>query len=135
MINYVYGALIIAGAILIYFALKQYQKTKDLLNNGIKTTATVVDMITVTGDKGNTYKPVFEYRDQSNNLKTFEVEVSSNPPAYKIGEKQKIIYSPEESDLVKTVSYWGLYRWTIILLSIAMPLLIIGGGYFLYLNR
>ena len=134
MINYLYGALIALSIVLIYIAIKQYQKTKELLNNGIKTTATVVDMITVTGDKGNTYKPVFEYRDQSNTIQSFKTEVSSNPPAYKIGEKQEIIYSPEDTDLVKTVSYWGLYRWTVVLLSIAMPLLIIGGGYFLYLN-
>lgn len=134
MINYIYGALILVAIVLIYFAAKQYQKTKDLLHDGIRTTATVINMITVSSNDGNTYKPIFEYRDRANNVKTFQAEVSSNPPAYKIGDKQRIIYSPEESDLVKTVSYWGLYRWTIILLSIAMPLLIIGGGYFLYLN-
>ena len=32
----------------------------------------------------------------------------------------------------KMSSYWGLYRWTIILLTFAAPFLIIGGGYLLY---
>jgi hypothetical protein len=132
MINYLYGALLLISLVLIYFANKQYNKTTKLISNGVKTTATVVSLITVSGSDGNTYKPVFEYTDKLNIKQIFKSEVSSNPPAYRIGEKIKIIYNPIDKSEVKTISYWGLYRWAIILLSIASPFLIIGGGYFLY---
>ena len=99
--------------------------------NGIKTKGVVVDLIKISSDDGYSYKPVFEYFDKNNNLISFESEISSSPATYKIGEKVSIIYSKDSNER-KIVSYWGLYRWTIILLVIACPFLIIGGGYFLY---
>ncbi|CAN0579848.1 unnamed protein product, partial [Ectocarpus sp. 12 AP-2014] len=35
---------------------------------------------------------------------------------------------------VRVVSFWGLYRWSVILLMIASPLLIIGGAYLLFIK-
>ncbi len=131
MIEYVYGALLSLALILMFFAVKEYSKSINLVRGGVKSTARVIELITVSGDDGNTYKPVFEYK-RGTSTQIFESKVSSNPPAYKIGEKVKVVYNPRKIDEVKVVSYWGLYRTTIILLAIASPFLIIGGGYFLY---
>ncbi|WP_198146878.1 DUF3592 domain-containing protein [Maribacter thermophilus] len=131
MIEYLYYGMLLISIFLIYFALRQYNGTRELMQSGIKTKAEVVDLIEVSDDEGTAFKPVFEYRDRSKNLMTFKSQVSSRPAPYKIGDKVNIIYSPE-SDERKVVSFWGLYRWTIILLCIASPLLIIGGGYLLY---
>jgi hypothetical protein len=130
--NYLYGGLLMVGIVLVYFAVKQYNKTSDLLTHGIKTKATVIDLIKIHSDDGYTYKPVFEYFDETDKRREFKSSISSSPAPYKVGEQVKIIYNTDDYDEVKTISYWGLYRWTIILLSIASPLLIIGGGYFLY---
>lgn len=130
-IEYLYLALLLIALVLIYFAFKFYAGTKELTNNGIKTKAEVIDLIQISSDDGYTYKPVFEYMDRSNSKMTFQSDVSSSPAPYKVGDKVNIIYSRDGDDR-KVVSFWGLYRWTIILLSIASPFLIIGGGYFLY---
>ena len=130
-IEYLYLALLLIGLILIYFAFKFYGNTKNLVNDGIKTKAVVIDLIQISSDDGYTYKPVFEYMDRSNTKKTFQSDISSSPAPYKVGDKVNIIYSKGGDDR-KVLSFWGLYRWTIILLSIASPFLIIGGGYFLY---
>lgn len=132
MINYLYWGLFIGGLILVYFAFKNYNSTNSLVENGIKTTATVTELITIHDSDGNTYKPVFEYTDKTNTKKEFKSDVSSRPAAYSIGEKAKIVYNPKNDNEIKIVSFWGLYRWTIILLSIASPLIIIGDGYLLY---
>lgn len=134
MIQYLYWGLFAAGLIAMYFAIKMYNETSELLQTGVKTKAIVKDLIEVSGDDGSTYKPVFEYIDRSNATKEFKSEVNSSPPAYKVGEKVAIVYDPKDLEEVKVVSYWGLYRWTIILLSIAAPLIIIGGGYLLYMT-
>lgn len=134
MIQYLYWGLFGTGFVLTFFAIKMYNDTNQLLKTGIKTKAVVKDLIEVSDDDGPMYKPVFEYVDRSNTAKEFKSEVSSRPPAYTIGEKVKIVYDPKDVEEIKVVSYWGLYRWTIILLAIASPLLIIGGGYLLY-NR
>ncbi len=132
MIQYLYWALLVVGFVAFFFAIKMYNDTNELLKIGIKTKAVVKDLIEVSGDDGPMYKPVFEYEDRSNTTKEFKSEVSSRPPAYKIGEKVEIVYDPKDVDEVKVVSFWGLYRWAIILSCFAAPLLIIGGGYLLY---
>lgn len=45
MIDYLYYGLFLFALILMYFALKQFNITKDLLSNGIITKATVTDLI------------------------------------------------------------------------------------------
>lgn len=131
MIEYLYSGMLLISLVLIYFAIKQYNNTKELVSTGIKTTAEVIDLIQISGDDGYTYKPVFEFTDRTNTKITFKSKISSSPPSYKIGDNVNIIYS-KDNDERKIVSFWGLYRWTIILLSIASPFFIIGGGYLLY---
>ena len=46
----------------------------------------------------------------------------------------KVIYNPLKVDNVKTISFWGLYRGSVILSMIAAPFLIIGGAYLLYIG-
>ena len=131
MIEYLYYGLLIVALVLFYFAYTNLISTQNLLRDGIKTTATVIDLIENRDSDGSTYKPVFEYTDKSGSVISFQSSVSSSPAPYKVGDKVKIIYSQIENEQ-KVISYWGLYRWTIILLSIAFPLLIIGGGYIWY---
>tara|TARA_R110002167_G_scaffold35569_10_gene113561 strand:+ start:2671 stop:3078 length:408 start_codon:yes stop_codon:yes gene_type:complete len=132
MINYLYWALFIGGMTMLFFAYRSYNNTQKLLDTGIKTTAKVIELITVNDSDGDTYKPVFEFTDQGHNLRVFRSSVSSNPPSYRVGDLVKIVYDPLRQEDVKTITYWGLYRTTIILLSLASPLLIIGGGYLMY---
>jgi len=133
MINYLYWGLFILGLTLLYFAFRAYNNTVSLLQDGIKTTATVIEMIPVSNnDGGPTYKPVFEFKERGSSIRTYLSSVSSSPPAYKVGQKVKIVYDPKDEDDVKTISFWGLHRWSVILLCIASPFLIIGGGYLLY---
>lgn len=131
MIEYLYGGMFIISFVLIYFAIKQYESTIELINNGIKTSGKVIDLIEISDSDGSTYKPVFKFTDKTGAEITFKSSVSSSPASYKIGDSVKIIYS-KDNDERKIVSFWGLYRWTILCLSFAAPLMIIGGGYLLY---
>ena len=131
MAEYLYGGMFVLACVMIYFAYSFYTGTKDLIDQGLRTKGTVVDLIQSSSEDGYTYKPVFEYQNYSGDRVTFESAISSNPAPYSIGEQVHIIYSKDgEEQRVET--FWGLYRWTIILLSFAAPLLIIGGGYLIY---
>lgn len=133
MITYLYAGMLLISLVLIYFANKNYYSTKSLIDKGVKTTATVVDLLEIRGDDSSTYKPVFKYTNLAGTEQTFKSQVSSRPAPYKIGDHIQILYSKDGAK-VKIISFWGLYRSTIILLAIASPLLIIGGGYFMYTN-
>ena len=131
MIEYLYAGMLLLSVVMFYFAFQQYNASKSLMAEGIKTKAKVIDLIKKSSDDGYTYKPVFEYTDKANNLVSFKSEVSSSPALYRIGDTVNIVYSIDNEDR-KVVSFWGLYRWAIFFLSLASPLLIIGGGYLLY---
>lgn len=124
--------LLFLGIILLYVALQHYTKTNKLISRGVKTTATVTRLIEIDGDDGYTYKAVFEFEGRNSTNYQLTSAVSSNPPMYKIGDRVKVVYNPNDPEEVKMVSFWGLYRWSVVLLSIACPLIIIGGGYLLY---
>ncbi|AZQ59830.1 DUF3592 domain-containing protein [Maribacter sp. MJ134] len=127
-----YTFLFLIGAFLAYGAFNQFQKTRNLLEKGIKTTAVVTEFSTHRSDSSTMYTPVFEFTDRSQNKQTFKSGISSSPPAYEIGEKVQLIYDRTNPKKARTVSFWGLYRWSVILLMIAAPFLIIGGSYLLY---
>lgn len=132
MINYLYGILLIAAFVLICFAVIDYNKTAKLLGNGIKTKGKVIELIEVNDDDGSTYKPVFEYYDRDNIRREFKPNYSSSPSPYEVNDIVEVIYNPRALFEHKIVSYWGLYRMVIILLSIASPLLVISCGFFIY---
>ncbi len=130
-----YGFFFALGFLLAYFGLQHYNKTQNLLLDGVKTTAVVTDLLVNQDTDGDTYIPVFEFKDRTNTIRNYKSPIASSPPAYQVGEKVKIIYDKKDTNNVKTISFWGLYRFSIILWMIAAPLLIIGGSYLLYSLR
>jgi len=135
MINYLYGISLIAALVLICFAMIDYNKTAKLLRDGIKTKGKVIELIEEQDDEGYTYKPVFEYYDRDNIRREYRPNFSSSPSSYEVNDIVEVVYNPKALFEHKVVSYWGLYRMVIILLSIASPLLIISCGFFIYNNK
>jgi Protein of unknown function (DUF3592) len=133
MLYWLYTTFFGIGLILAYLAFTSFRKTQALLAEGIQTEAEVIDLLLQSGSEGGTlYRPVFEYHDMSNRRSTFESGVASSPASYDIGNVVKIVYLPNDSTSQRVVGFWSLYRWTIIFLAIASPLLVIGGGYILF---
>ena len=127
----IYTGFFLSSLTLIYFAFKQYTNTKDLLLMGSQTTAKVIDLIESRSDEGYTYTPVFEYTEQGGQRKTYKSKISSSPPSYNIGDHVQIVYNKLD-DEVKIISFWGLYRWSIILMMIASPIFVLTSAYLLY---
>ena len=80
---------------------------------------------------GEVFATIFTFRTKDSKLITFELVEGSNPPAWKIGETATVIYNPSDPSKVSLYSYFRMFIWTLVLLSIALPLIVIGGGYFI----
>ena len=65
MAEYLYGGMFVLACVMIYFAYSFYTGTKDLIDQGLRTKGTVVDLIQSSSEDGYTYKPVFEYNKQT----------------------------------------------------------------------
>lgn len=130
----VYIVLFTIGFTLVLVAYYRYKETIFLLRNGINVTAIVTDILKISDSDGATYKPVFSFKDLNGNTVSFENPVSSNPVVWEKDESVSIVYDPAMPSIAKVVSYWGLFRWTIICMLIAAPLLIVSIGYFTFLG-
>ena len=134
MTFYLYITFFLIGSILAYYSYHFYAKTSNLLKNGIKTTATVTELYPDPDTKSNygVAKPYFNFVDGFQKKQRFTNGITSSPPRYKMGDKVEIVYNRNDVTQARLVSFWGLYRWSVILLMIASPFLVIGGAYLLY---
>jgi hypothetical protein len=103
---------------------------------GLRTEAIVTDLLPVRSSNNSTgYKPVFEYTVANGQKHRIIAETASNPSPYRVGEKVTVIYLEESPEKIKTIGYWGLYRWTLVPFMLAGPALIIGFGYLMFMGQ
>ena len=132
MADIIHGILVMIGIVLLVLGTRLFISSRTFRETGIKTQATVIDNLPGQSEDGvMMYTSLLEY-DVKGVKKTYTPNAQSNPPAYDIGEKVAIVYSPKNNHNVRIVSYWGIYLSSTILFALGLPLLVIGGGYFLF---
>lgn len=124
-----YGFLATIGLSISYMAWLQFTKTQDLLKDGIKTKAKIIRLEVYPGDGNPVYSPVFEYKDRKNQILQYTSSIQSYPAPYEVGDVVAIVYDKQETATMKVLSFWDLYRGSVIPSMIAAPLLIIGFSY------
>jgi hypothetical protein len=125
-----YYIILALGFVFLIAAIFSFRHTIEFLNKGNKATATVIDL-RMYESEGKVYAPTFTFLTSDNELITYELPEGSDPPAWKIGETETIIYDPANPSNASLYSYFRLFTWTLVLVSIALPLLVIGAGYFI----
>ncbi|MNI57429.1 hypothetical protein D3C73_1124890 [compost metagenome] len=118
------------GVVFLLLAIFSFRNTMEFLKNGDKATATVIDLHKYESE-GEVFAPVFTFRTKDNQVITYELAEGNDPPTWKVGETTTVIYDPVDPSKVSLYSYFRVFVWTLVLLSIALPLLVIGGGYFI----
>lgn len=119
-----------AGLGLLILAAISFKSTITFLKNGEKVTGTVTSLREIDSD-GVVYVPVFTYRTKDNTEYTYELAEGTNPSSWSEGDTETIIYDPKDPSKVELYTYFRIFAWPLILLSAALPLLVIGGGYFI----
>ena len=133
MLLTLYIFFFVVATSLMIVAIYYYNETRELLKTGVNTRAIVSEIITVENSDGKSYKPVFTFLDENGHAVSFENPVSSNPVVWKLGEEVSVIYDPNMPSIAKVVSYWGLFRVSIICALIAAPFLVVSLGYFFFI--
>ncbi len=123
--------LIIFAFALAFGAVVQFNNTKDFIENGNKTTAIVIELVEEYDEGSTTYTPVFRYINEMGDTTTFESSISSNPPEYKVGDIENIIFMPNTDD-ARVDSLWGLYTFTIMLSIFSTILIVLGIIFYVY---
>lgn len=121
--------------ILLYIAYKQFTKIKKLLETGITTTATIIDVHKTesksTDMDGYTtistgYTPEVEFKTETGETVTYTSPIStSNKNKWKVGDQIEVIYDPDDKKNIKINQKLQLYFIPGILGSIGALFLII----------
>lgn len=125
-----YGIILIAGILLLGIGALCFKKTLYRIKNGSLVSGTVVELESYQDRKKDVlYRPVFAYK-AGYAERTFVYNVGSKPPAWKVGEKANLVIDPNNAEKVMVLTYFGAFGWTLVLVAVALPMIVIGAGYF-----
>ena len=126
----VYLILLSVGLLIFTIAIVLLMRTRNFLKSAYTADAVVTELVLSDSNDGDTWAPIFHFTTNKGQEVNYRYGISSSPPGWKVGDHEKVLYDPYNPEDAKVITYFGLFAPTIILLAIAMPLLIIGGGYY-----
>lgn len=127
LITFLLGVAFLLGSL--YF----FSSSMELIKTGNRTLATVDELQRERGKKGRyTYRPIFKFVTVTGKEIHYPYSVASSPPDWALGDKATIVYPTNDPENALVLTYFGAFRWAIILLVIAASLLIVGGGYYVF---
>ncbi|MCG2613476.1 DUF3592 domain-containing protein [Terrimonas sp. NA20] len=127
-----YTVTLVAGILLLISSLFALRESLEFLRNSERAVATVIDLEHIKGSDGDiTFKPVFKFITNSDQEMIYRHHSSSKPAAWQFGEQATIAYNAAKPSEARLMTYFGVFNWAIILMSVAMPMIVIGGGYHL----
>ncbi len=132
--NLIYTSLLVSGLVLLHVAYRQYRHTLWLIKDGERATARVVDIVRRKSSRGYARLPVFRFVTRTGQEITYEHSVATHPPVWEVGEETTVYYDPANPRQARLPGYWNLFRLSVLLAALALPCLIAGGGYFLYVT-
>lgn len=115
------------GIFLFFLAGYMIKNTLSFMKQSERSTATVVRMRTEKDSDGEANYPIFSYMTSTKEEHTYEYPAS--PSGWKIGDKETIIYDPNNPSSARVMTYFGILGWPIVLLAVAAPLVVMGMGY------
>lgn len=105
--------------------------TISFLKQSEKAVGRVIEVEKIDGSDGPTYKPIFKFKTTLNKEIIFRNPFSSSPPSFRLGDEATIAYDSNNPNKAKILTFFGSFGLSVILMAIAMPLIVIGGGYHL----
>ncbi len=125
-----YSISLTIGIILLVISLFIFKESLDFIKKSNRAIGTVIDLEKTSGSDGVTYSPIFKFKTNTNQEIIYHHIASSSPASWFVGEEATIAYDPVNPNIARLLTYFGAFSWTIVLMAISMPLIVIGGGYF-----
>jgi len=119
---------ILVGIGLLLGSFFTFRSTSSFLNGSTNAEGTVVKLNQSRANNNNsiTYTPVVRFINQNNESIEFISAVSSNPPSYAIGQKDEVLYRPENPQKAQINSFFSLWGVSFILGVMGLVFSLIG---------
>jgi hypothetical protein len=86
------------GTLCWVFGAYSYVSTRDFAAHAIAVEGTVIELQMQRSSQGITYMPVVTYLDAAGKQHTLYSYTSSNPPAFFVDQKVKVVYRPDDPE-------------------------------------
>lgn len=103
-----------------------YHSTSEFVRVASKAQGTVVQLARSRSSDSTTYAPVVRYRTEGGREVEFVSNVSSDPPAYSVGEKVEVLYRPEQPEKGEINSIFQLWFGPMLLGGLGSAFFVIG---------
>ncbi|MBC9932724.1 DUF3592 domain-containing protein [Chitinophaga qingshengii] len=123
---------IIVGGLLLASSSAMLRNGLAFVRQGERAVGTIVELVEERDEDGTFYFPVFDIPDSRYQTITYKHTVGSSRARWQMGDTAMFIFEPGKPDTVKLLSYRGIFGWPLLLLAVAVDLLVVGAGYFLY---
>ncbi|MBV7530388.1 DUF3592 domain-containing protein [Chitinophaga sp. sic0106] len=121
-----YKLYLLTGLILLGIAFYVGQQSIAFIRNSERVTGTVIKLELSDG----AYSPVFSIISSSGNEIIYHHPAASNPASWEIGETATFLNDPHHRSSPRMMRYFWIFNWSLVCIGIAIPLIIVGGGYF-----
>lgn len=122
-----YILYLLTGLILLAISLYQLKQSLDFIHRSERAIGTVTSL----EENDGAFSPVFTVKTKEGDQIIYHHPFSSNPASWAIGEEATFLCESGSSPSAKMMSYFGLFDWAIVFMAIAVPLIVIGAGYYL----
>lgn len=110
-----------------------YCGTQDLLNNGLRSTAKVVELRKPPGARY--FSPVVQFETSDHQVITAVSKSGSNPPAHQVGDTVTVFYRAGSPEDIVVDGFFELWFLTCIFGGMGLIFTLVGGGLLLYSMR
>ncbi|MGX5820184.1 hypothetical protein ACWKWU_18450 [Chitinophaga lutea] len=122
-----YRIFLLTGIVLLFVAGFLLKRTLDFIDGSQRAVGAVVSYDEVDG----AYEPVFSVNTPDHGNVTYHHPAASKPAAWDIGEEAVFLYEPSDPSSLRMFGYFWLFNWSLVLTGIAVPLIVIGAGYYI----
>ncbi len=128
IIKYSFGVIGLAMLVGAYYC---HLRTNEFVSLALKAEGEVVDLTTKESSDGDTYSPVVKFKSSDGVEHEIVSTVSSNPPAYSIGEAVEVLYEEGNPQNAKINAFFSLRFAEFLLCLLGGVFFLFGAGMFL----
>ena len=108
-----------------WLAITMAQPSIELLKNGVRAEATVVEVVEVHRTDFDGFSPVVVFADKLGVQHRIQCKFSTGQPTWRKGDKLEIIYLPDRPEDAQTTHWWDLWGFALIPFVASILLLLI----------
>lgn len=116
---------VLMGGLFLYLGITGYVKKAELVQHSTKTIGYVKENILHKSRKRSSYHPLIQFKTEDGQTRTFESDLSSNPPKYSVEQPVEIIYDSADPRNAEINNPWALWFSPTLLTAIGGIVLIL----------